>query len=125
MLDPDRNLSREHESETFARLCGDIRLVVPTSDIVLQILLLRFERSLLLFQTVKFGEVQRIIVEGGHQLHQANNHDNHRDEERDRSAVPACLGGLLGALTRRFSRTGCHTDENTRRIRLANTTGIA
>lgn len=125
MLDPNRNLPREHESETFARLRGDIRLVVPTSDIVLQILLLRFKRSFLLFQTIEFGEVQRVIMEGGHQLHQADDHDNHRDKERDRSAVPACLGGLLGALTRRFSRTCCHTDENTRRIRLAKTTGIA
>lgn len=125
MLDPNRNLPREHESETFPRLSGDIRLVVPTSDIVLQILLLRFKHSFLLFQTIEFGEVQRVIMEGGHQLHQADDHDNHRDKERDRSAVPACLGGLLGALTRRFSRTGCHTDENTRRIRLAKTTGIA
>lgn len=62
MLDPDGNLPREHESETFARLSGDIRLVVPTSDIVLQILLLRFERGFLLFQTIEFGEVQRVIM---------------------------------------------------------------
>lgn len=62
MFDPDRNLPREHESKTFSRLRGYIRRVVPAGDIVLQILLLRFERGFLLFQTIEFGEVQRVIM---------------------------------------------------------------
>ena len=74
--------SREHEAESFAGLCGDVRFVIPTLDVVLQLLLLGDQRGLLTLETIEFGQIQGIGVEGGDQLDGAECDDEQGDEER-------------------------------------------
>ena len=95
----------EYEAEAFTGLGGDVGLVIPTLDVVFQLLLLGNQRSLLTLETIEFGQVQGIGVEGGDQLDGAKGDNEQGDEERYRPRRPffpnSCFAGFA-----RFAGTG-------------------
>lgn len=84
MLDTNRLFAGEDESQTIPGLGGDIRLVIPSCDIVLQLAFLRDQRRFLFFQSVKLCQIQRIGMECRCQLDGSQSHDEQCHEERDR-----------------------------------------
>ena len=116
----------EYEAEAFTGLGGDVGLVIPTLDVVFQLLLFGDQRSLLTLETIEFGQVQGIGVEGGDQLDGAKGDNEQGDEERYRPRRPffpnLCFAGFA-----RFCRYGttcsCHT-KIPAAFDLTNTTGI-
>ena len=95
----------EYEAEAFTGLGGDVGLVIPTLDIVLQLLLLGDQRGFLTLEAIELGQVQGISVEGGDQLDGAECDDEQGDEERYGPRRPffpdLCFAGFA-----RFAGTG-------------------
>ena len=95
----------EYEAEAFTGLGGDVGLVIPTLDVVFQLLLFGDQQSLLTLETIEFGQVQGIGVEGGDQLDGAKGDNEQGDEERYRPRRPffpnLCFAGFA-----RFAGTG-------------------
>ena len=89
MLDTNRLFAGEDESQTIPGLGGDIRLVIPSCDIVLQLAFLRDQRRFLFFQSVKLCQIQRIGMECRCQLDGSQSHDEQCHEERDRAGAAA------------------------------------
>ena len=109
----------EYEAEAFTGLGGDVGLVIPTLDVVFQLLLFGDQRSLLTLETIEFGQVQGIGVEGGDQLDGAKGDNEQGDEERYRPRRPFFLTRALPVLPGLPVRDDLlMSHENTRRIRL-------
>ena len=64
MLHPDGLLPRKNESKTVAGLSRYIGFVIPSRNVVLQLLLLGDQRRLLFFQPVEFRQIQCVGMEG-------------------------------------------------------------